>query len=1144
MLKILDRYLLREMGIPFVLATLGFLIFFLLFLIGRFSQLLVDRVIPPGTLLLMLVYQLPYLLVLALPVATLFAIFLALGRLGHDREIIALQASGFSLRRILMPLLLMGLLLSGIDLLLSDRLAPWGNRQFLQLYLQQFYGGRSMPEIRDHAFFKGAEDRFFYVRHYDRDQNVLEDVLIYDLSGKIYLQDGGTFPKVVTAQSASWEADAWQLRNGLVYAFDDQGKLSHTNRFDRMILQVGQQIEKLVFEQRSPSEMSLGELAERIEAFRRIGRPAESLIVDYHLKIAIPLAGFVMALFGAPLSLLMGPRGRALGVILSVLLVLLYQGLLFWTAEILGNRGDLPPAWGAWLPNLLFGLVGLVLLLRANRLGRIDLIERAKRFVPLALISLLPLGISLATVAQQATEATIPIELSADSVTVSDQWKTITAEGHVKAQYAEGTMDAEELRLLRTSQKRWEVEAGSARFLHDEISGAAKTLRAVFAQDGQRIRVQEITLIQSASVKFTGGHLSADRLSLTSGQEPGWDIEAQGKVLLEQEAQKQRTEAATLHLRLTEDERTPNQWRAQEAIVEEFVGESDFVNSRGETHRLRYQGEEAHISFSGDNKVTLVDISRGDFTTCTCEEAIPQASYSISAGRLLIRPDEVLVAFNITLRALGQPVFWAPAYLAPLTDIQQKYPFIPEMGSDVSRGWFAKWRIPLFVDEENFGFLLLDYYTRYGEVGSGLDFNYRTLPTSTGGHFSFYRLVGEEESLAFDWSDRLQLSKTIDLNASTGLRTGALARQATRLLSQATLSGQEGDWNWRVGFSRDQNLVGPDPSFEILERLNYLLLEKLPELSIQKKPAHLALLPLRYWGSFDWGRYHEEPVDGSLRESSRLDGRIQTNVDTIEFFPGVQLDVGSGYRISLYELARRESWESLSRLNLRPLDSFSVSLDYLYRGVRGRSPFQFDQLVISNRSSVRAVWSWAPLGSLQGGTGYDWARGSFDPLSVSLAYRLGTAQLSMGLDYDLNKQSLKRVTAQGSVKGDGWQASATSAYDFSATRFDDLIAKLDLGQLFRAGFRFDLNRLQLRRVNLESNWALGDWELALGGEYDLRLGRLTASRFGMIKKFCHACWQIGLYGNQNQLWVQVRINAFPTAEIGYSPTDQSLSFGR
>jgi hypothetical protein len=84
----------------------------------------------------------------------------------------------------------------------------------------------------------------------------------------------------------------------------------------------------------------------------------------------------------------------------------------------------------------------------------------------------------------------------------------------------------------------------------------------------------------------------------------------------------------------------------------------------------------------------------------------------------------------------------------------------------------------------------------------------------------------------------------------------------------------------------------------------------------------------------------------------------------------------------------------------------------------------------------------------------------------------------------------------------------------------------------------------LIRLNLETSWQWGsDWEFSLKGEYDLPTQRVTALQLGVIKKFCHACWQVGLYSDSRRIWLQAQINAFPTAQVRYSPTDQRLSFG-
>lgn len=1142
MLKLVDRYLLRELSLPLALALVGFLIFFMLLIIGQLSQFLVDRLIPPGTLALLMLYRVPYLFTLALPVAILFAIFLALGRLGHDREIVALQAGGVSLRRLMVPLLIVGALLSGVDFWIGDRLAPWSNRQFYGLFYRSYLGSQSAPQIRDNAFFKGPDERFFYVRHYDKSANVLRDVLIYDLTGQLALADSGKLPKVITAGRARWEDTVWRLFEGVVHVFDEAGNLRYKSKFETLDINVGKAIRQLAFEQRTPQEMSLLELAERIEAFRQVGRPAEALLVEYHAKIAIPLACFVFALFGAPLSLLIGPRGRALGVILSVLLVLLYQGVYFWTAKIMASRGDLPPAWGAWLPNLIFGLVGLVLTLKADQFGRLDVLDRARRWFPLALVAGSLWAVAWPAAAQPGDER-FPIEVSADALTVMNEWQQMVARGHVHARYREGTIAAEHLQLNRQGESRWEISAERATFNVGELSGGALEMNTVWVQEDERLIPDRIELAQSASVEFSGGRLSARRLSLVRAQATAWSVEAQGDVVLQHNQENQITRAEALTMDLEADPDSPERWRVKTANALKFTGATAFVNARGETHRLRFEGEDAQISFSGENEVSVIDVQSGNFTTCTCEAEIPDASYSIRAGRLLIRPEEVLAALDITVRAFGQPIFWAPAYLSPLGDIQQKYPFLPEIGRDAGRGWFAKWRIPVYAGEEALGHVLIDYYTRYGEVGTGLDLTYRLLPGSAGGRLSFYRLTGRGESIALDWAEHLELEDETELDLSAGLRTGRLAREATRLLTGGTLSGSASGWTWRVAFNRDQNILGEDPDPEQLEDLPYLVLERMPEVSLTSRMVALSALPLQFSSGLEWGRYREVALDGTDRASSRFDGRLQARLASLVPTPGMRLEASSGYRLTLYESERRDAWDLRSQLRLSPLSSLSVTLGHLYRFVQGQSPFRFDRLSLSHHATLQGSWGFSAWGSVRLSTGYDWTLPGFAPLKISLDARWGMAQGALGLDMELNTQALRQATFQGGLKGEGWRLSLSGGYDFSNARLDDVIAKLDLGARLRTGLRFNPNALALRRVNVQTDWILGEWELQLGGEYDLQLERFTALQFGVIKRFCHACWQIGLYGDGTQLSVQAQINAFPTAKIGYSPTDQTLSFG-
>jgi LPS export ABC transporter permease LptF len=1144
-LKIIDRYLLRELAFPFIITVGGFMVIVELNIILQLSGFLIDKGVSLNVMARLLLYRLPDLLVFSLPVAMLFAIFLALGRLGHDRELIALQASGLSLKRLITPIIIAGMLVSGLAFLLEDQLAPWGNHQYWNL-LRQLYLQRSVLRIEDNTFFKGPDERFFYVRHYDPDQHRLEGVLVYDLSGTLTSKElSNALPQIISADEATWEGRIWHLQHGSLYAFDRSGKLTFHDQFETMNIDVGD-VQGLFLEQRTDQEMSLSELRARIAALHQSGLKAESLIVTYQSKIAIPLAAFVFALFGAPLSLLFGPRGRALGIVLGFALVNLYAGLLLWT-QLLGNREVVSPDIAPWLPNIIFTLLGLYLFSLVDRVSRLDLIQKLRRWLPVLLLAL-ALWACPAQAAEQTPSQRLPLELTADSLIVQSQGERMQADGHVQAHYSENTIQAQTLELSREPDGHWRLAAqGSVAFSNSNLHATSDRLNAQLRLDEQdQLAAQEITLSQSASVRYSEGQLSAQRLVLIrrSVAAEGWSVQALGDVRLEESPQNLTTRAQTLSLRFVQGPK--GGLRAESAQVEDFTGATDFVNSEQQKHRLRYEGQRAQLRFDAQSRITEIDIARGNFTTCTCEAQIPQASYSISASRVLLYPNKLLVASEVTLRALGQPIFWMPLYLAPLEELQ-KNPLIPQFGSSAAQGWFVRWRIPFFASEGNYGAVLLDYFSRLGEVGSGLDLTYGIFLGQ--GSLSWYRLVGRSESFSLDWSHHWSgtpYKLPLQLDLSAGLRTGALARteQPTKLLSQAALSGELVGWSWRAAWARDQYLLGAQTaSLKPSELPSYRSLERLPELTLTRSGS-LGTGPLSYRLSAAWGRYREEALDGSSRASTRFDGDVGTTLADLQLLsPGLRLSVNAGYRLSLYsQTARREAWEAEPTLNFSPTPGLTASLGYSYRMIQGSSLFHFDQLTLANLLSGQASWNVAGWRSALTGS-YDVAGRRFTPAQLALGYQLGISDTSLTLIFDLNARRLITLSWSENVNWSPLNISLSSGYDLLQGRPDDLIAKFDFGEPLRVALDIDLSQRQLERVNLQSALSWQGWQLSFGGEFSSAQARFSALQIGIIHHFCHDCWQIGLYSDGHQIQIQAQINAFPMARLAYSPTDQRLSFG-
>jgi lipopolysaccharide export LptBFGC system permease protein LptF len=109
--------------------------------------------------------------------------------------------------------------------------------------------------------------------------------------------------------------------------------------------------------------MRLGDLRRYAAEIRSMGFPADRLRAEAAQKIALPFVSLIMALLAVPFGFRMGRKGSLVGVGLSVVIAMAYWGT-FAVFRSLGGAGVLTPFLGAWGANILFGLAGLIGLLR------------------------------------------------------------------------------------------------------------------------------------------------------------------------------------------------------------------------------------------------------------------------------------------------------------------------------------------------------------------------------------------------------------------------------------------------------------------------------------------------------------------------------------------------------------------------------------------------------------------------------------------------------------------------------------------------------------------------------------------------------------------------------------------------------------
>ena len=369
MFRLLDRYLLRETIGPLSLGLLVFTFLALLQKLFQFAELIIERDVEVRVVLQLLAYTLPQMIVLTIPMAFLFAILLAIGRMAADSELVAMRASGISLFSVYRPILLMSLLLAAVTTYLMTVTLPAGNKATSELQLAILKRNVNQ-QVKPRVFYDGLQERVLYVFEASENEDGWRGVFLADSvpgpeqqvivgeTGAINLTPGNGRPPVLMFGLADvHEVDTndpstyrlQRLRDASIVIED-----RHFRRNEGLVLDKGVR------------SMTLSELVQRAEEPGLADDARNQALVEIHKKFAIPGACLVFGLYGIPLGFRNRRSGRSSGFLISVTMFLFYYVML-GNGEEAAVNGQVPPWLAMWAPNMLLLVLGTFLLWRRNR---------------------------------------------------------------------------------------------------------------------------------------------------------------------------------------------------------------------------------------------------------------------------------------------------------------------------------------------------------------------------------------------------------------------------------------------------------------------------------------------------------------------------------------------------------------------------------------------------------------------------------------------------------------------------------------------------------------------------------------------------------------------------------------------------------
>jgi lipopolysaccharide export system permease protein len=356
--RALDRYVFTEFWKIFVTASLGFPI--LLYVIDSTDNLdkYLARHLSIGSIALSYLYWLPDSMFMALPAAVLFATVFAIGALTRHSEITAAKASGISFHRLIAPIAIGAVMASFVGLVIGE-LAPVANKKRLDIIEPD----RASTMLERYNFaFAGEKGRVYKVGALRVSQNTVDGITV-ERKG-----NGSSYPSyVLSAATATYRPmkHQWLVQRGAMHVIPDSLH-NMTFAFDSVLDKAfTEEPRQLTLAQKAPTDMGFAELGRFIDSMDRSGADVNALKVERMLKIVIPITCIIIFMFGAPLATSSQRGGTAYGIGLSLATTLIFLVMIQLTRGI-GGHGQIPAALAAWLPSLLFGVTGAILLTRVR----------------------------------------------------------------------------------------------------------------------------------------------------------------------------------------------------------------------------------------------------------------------------------------------------------------------------------------------------------------------------------------------------------------------------------------------------------------------------------------------------------------------------------------------------------------------------------------------------------------------------------------------------------------------------------------------------------------------------------------------------------------------------------------------------------
>ncbi|MEQ1869923.1 MAG: LptF/LptG family permease, partial [Vicinamibacterales bacterium] len=363
-MRILDRYLVREIAMPLLLGLTVLTFILELPPILQQGEEFIARGVEWSIVARALITLLPQALCLTIPMAVLLGILVGLGRVSADREFVAMQACGISLMRLARPVLFVSALGTAATAYETIVALPDANQTYREIVFV-LLAQRVESTVKPRVFFQDFPNKVLYVREVPPEGG-WKDVFLADTSNPnettVYFAKEGRIR--LDREKRRVQLELTDATANTTHA--DKPDAYEENAFQRLYLTLDPDTVFRRPPSRGAREMTGAELRSEIATAAERHDPAYEARFMLQQKLSLPLACPILALIGLALGASNRKDGKLASFAVGMGVIFTYYVLL-WGARAAAMGGRFSPELAPWTPNLVLGAAGVFLLFWRSR---------------------------------------------------------------------------------------------------------------------------------------------------------------------------------------------------------------------------------------------------------------------------------------------------------------------------------------------------------------------------------------------------------------------------------------------------------------------------------------------------------------------------------------------------------------------------------------------------------------------------------------------------------------------------------------------------------------------------------------------------------------------------------------------------------